>query len=345
MSSLQDVARLAEVSITTVSKILNTHRDLNRFTPACVERVHDAARQVNYVPNFHAQRLREGKTFTVGVPLETLVPETMGNSYFAPLLNGVRFALSQDGYAMTVFSSTPECGATTRCIGQLRQGGLDGMVIPGTLSSLNGRVWSDTSDLPIVMVEPQAPMPFPCVTLDFALGVEKTVAYLAELGHRQALWLGAEDFRYQAFTSAAWKHGVRGKSCFVAESAPETCDTSTPAERARQRLQDYLVECSVDFSVVVCWNDTYAAGAIRALRAEGYRIPQDISVVGFDDCFADMLDPPLTTISHRLFDMGSRAAEILLEGLKNPDGPDEEPRVDTLAPELIVRASTAPPRA
>jgi LacI family transcriptional regulator len=344
MSSLQDVARLAGVSVTTVSKILNTRRDLERFTPACVARVHEAARQVNYVPNFHAQRLREGKSFTVGVPLETISPDTMGDPYFASLLNGVRFTLSQTGYAMTVFSSTPESSATTRCINQLRQGGLDGMVIPGTLSLLDGRLWSDTSGLPIVMIEPQAPMPFPCVTLDFALGIEKTVAYLAELGHRQALWLGPEDFRYQFFTSAAWKYGMQGKSCIVSNNAQKRLDTSTFAERARQRLQEYLTVNPVDFSVVLCWNDTYAAGAIRALRAKGYGIPKDVSVVGFDDCFADMLDPPLTTVSHRLFDMGTSAAETLLKGLKNPKDLEAVPRVEALVPELVVRASTCPPR-
>ncbi len=342
MSSLQDVARLAEVSVTTASKILNTRRDLERFTPACIARVHEAARQVSYVPNFHAQRLREGKSYVVGVPLETVYDDALGDAYFSKLLNGVRFALAQAGYAMCVFSSTEERSATTQCLQQLRQGGLDGMVVPGVLSRLDGRVWSDTGALPVVMVEPKAPMPFPCVDLDFRAGIRAALTHLAELGHRRILWLGpTKGPRYQEFASTAWQHGFQGASCSLEFEDGKPADQEGDARQSCHALRAYLAAGEADFSAVVCFNDAVAAGAVRALRECGRRVPDDVSVVGFDDYSAGVLDPPLTTVSHRLYDMGHRAAEILLEMLAAPEKFEGEPLVDVMEPALVIRDSTS----
>ena len=203
----------------------------------------------------------------------------------------------------------------------------------------------------LVMTEYAGQTQLPMVNWDQTLGVKLAVQHLAELGHRQILWLGPESqtesssyrVREQLFVTAAWDAGLRGASCRFTNS-PDF--GPFPAEKwsdsASGALGQYISERGKNtFSAILCYNDVTALGAYRALRSAGLSVPEDISVVGFDNIEAPLLIPKLTTVDHMLHEMGRRATDMLLEAAKNPTHWSEwQGRREIIAPELIVREST-----
>jgi DNA-binding LacI/PurR family transcriptional regulator len=189
------------------------------------------------------------------------------------------------------------------------------------------------------------------VNWDQALGVKLAVQHLAELGHREILWLGPESpserssfaIREHLFVTTAWDAGLRGASCRYT-NPPDF--GPFPAEKwsdaAAEALGQYISEREKNsFSAILCYNDVTALGAYRALRSAGLSVPKDISVVAFDNIEAPLLIPKLTTVDHMLHEMGRSATEMLLEITKDvTQWPQYSGRRVTIAPELILREST-----
>jgi LacI family transcriptional regulator len=239
----------------------------------------------------------------------------------------------------------------------VQQRQLDGLVLLAMLDeSHSDSLYAQPPEVPMVAIEPSVKTPLPSVCWDASWAVDEVVGHLAALGHKQMLWLGPEPIhgttppakREMLFMQKMWDRGLKGHSCRYTRDEPHgsTSVGETYLDPARDALARYLDEPKrPDFTAIVCFNDTTALGAMASLRSRNRRIPEDISVTGFDDTEAVFAVPKLTTIRLPLEQMGSRAFELLLEQIEDPTRIQAMRGFrELLRGEMVVRESTASPR-
>jgi DNA-binding LacI/PurR family transcriptional regulator len=368
MASLSEVARSAGVSITTASRVLNQGKYAERISADCAHRVREAAKVVGYIPNYHARSMKLGRAETVAFALDVgraggaqtqTPPGPMGHAYFQNLISGMEAVTHFAGYNLLLIGPSPKMRATDRALRGLLERRLDGFVLPGLVYSVQkASLVTEGPDLPIVVIQPLVETPLPTVDFDDEAGIRMMVRHLIELGHRDLLWLGPVGqmsharLREQAFMTEVWDAQLRGSSCRFDRRAAqaEHTDVLDPNDLTMIAAEEALAKLLAEegdrrkWTAIVCYNDLIALGATRALTRVGLRIPQDVSVGGFDNAQAPFATPPLTTIDHKLFRMGQRAGELLLEMATGGETARQRLREykDVIQPELIVRASTGP---
>jgi len=365
--SLSDVARMAGVSLTTASMVLNKGKQINRVSASCAQRIRTVAESLGYIANYHARSMKLGRAEVIAVALDMghLEPDQpasrpqLGISYFGAMIGGIEVATRNAGYQMTIVGPDLQARAPDRGLLGIRQRRFDGLIVPGlVVHSEHSHVIEDAPDANIVIIEFRGSTELPVVDFNDAVGVQMAVRYLAELGHRDLLWVGEPQTeeqvlvaprREQAFMTAVWDAGLRGSSC-------RPPFKYTPAQRpARTKIIDDVADALAPilkspaprkFTAVVCYSDRVALGVCSALLQAGIRIPQDVSVIGFDDVEAELCIPRLTTVSHKLPQMGARATELLFEMIRSP-GARKQLRGTRhwIEPEIVIRKSTAPPPA
>jgi len=329
--TMGEIARLAGVSSTTVSHVLSGKRPVN---PATAERVRAIIERAGYVPASAARSLQSGRSLLIGL----VVPD-ITHSFFARIAKGVEETARAYDYGVIFCSSSQSDVATgRRYLGLLRDQTIDGLVYVGSdvavdrdeLRGLAGR-------FPLVFADEELPdVPsVPTVACDNFDGGRLAARHLHELGHRKVVVL-AGPVPLHSTTER-----VRG----FAEYFPNALVLHGSFDRdSAARLVDSLLGNGVAFTGVLAGNDDIAIGAVRRLEESGLRVPEDVSVVGFDDGeLAGGMRPALTTIRQPGQEMGRRSADLLLQALTDdvPMGDD----VTVLPVELIVRDSTAPPGA
>jgi DNA-binding LacI/PurR family transcriptional regulator len=191
----------------------------------------------------------------------------------------------------------------------------------------------DEPGVPVVAIEQSTVSHLPVVLWDEARAMELLLLHLAALGHQRIVWLGPETGALHAdrgtrCAEVAWAHGLSAESCRFAPAGDVIAAARSAMTAHLQRPRTW--------TAVVCFNDRVAIGAQQAVQAAGLTIPGDVSVVGIDDIEAALATPALTTVNHRLRDMGRRAGELALE-LAAGRSPS---RIHVLDPELVVRGST-----
>jgi LacI family transcriptional regulator len=361
--TLSEVARKAGVSVTTASLVLNPGKSQGRIGEDCARRVHEVAERLGYATNYHAQSMKLGRSMTIGVALDTdyeglaaARQGELGNGYFSALIGGIELYVRQRGFLTSIIGPVLEERSPERALLGLRQGRFDGLVVPGVILRRGSRVFLEqVNDLPIVVISPRRPTALPTVEFNEAAGVRLAVESLVKLGHRELLWLGPHrpgspevaNLREQMFMTSVWDAGLRGASCRMAElplEGDERDFRGRVVEAARRALLDWIGKpASPRFTAIVCFNDLVAIGATQALRERNLRVPRDVSIVGFDDHEAILNDPPLTSVRHRLGEMGRRAAEMVFEMIANPALCAEwRNRIEIIEPELEPRESTGP---
>ena len=240
----------------------------------------------------------------------------------------------------------------------LRDRRLDGLVIPTTSMKLQAP--ANAQMLNIVTIG-GSPGGFAHVSFDEPMGLALVTEHLKELGHQSVQWYGPAlpgsqpgVSREQAFLREAFAAGLRGRVCLVEDIGEAgKAMIEQMLEKAQALCAAYLKDRNLGrFTAVVCYSDMYALAAERALVAAGYRVPGDVSVMGFDDCWAALGQPPLTTVSHELFEMGRQAGRLVVARIgqtkwvsarATQDGAPPDSVV--VKPRLVLRASTAPPPA
>jgi DNA-binding LacI/PurR family transcriptional regulator len=351
--TLSDVAKAAGVSIATASMVLNPTERTAKVSDERTALVKAAAERLGYVANYHARAMHLGRAETIGFALDygeagrELDDEPMDVGYFHHLTMGIETETHFVGYNLALIGPGTEERAVARGIHQLQQRRLDALIIPAVLSSVRlSNLITEAPDLPIVLIEHDGKTDFPVVHYDEAEGVRRAVAHLAGLGHRRLLWLGPDQDgrrgRADYFSAAAQAAGVTGETCLF--RVPEPVHDRHSLIRAASAALAGRMARERQFTGVVCYNDFTAVGAYDALLSAGLTIPRDISVVGFDDFVAAYLFPRLTTVSHMLVGMGRRATQLALEMAGGPAARAAlRGRREVLVPELVLRASTAPP--
>ncbi len=343
MSSIAQVACEAGVSPTTASFVLNGRAEEMRISQACADRVVAAAQKLSYRGNYHARTLVHGRAMTLAL----VNPYNQGDVFRLAVTTGMMRAAREHGYEVLNIGGTDGEACVRRGLRYVQERRVDGLVIFQRLPTVTPPPGGPHDPLPLIHIWFDADEVRPVVTIDPAPGIRQAVEHLAELGHRRVLWLGAQvqqepgmRDRLVAFRQRADQLDVERVEKVVPLDAarPGGADVAT-WHTALNALGDLPGECTA----IMCYNDRMAIAAEMVLAARGIRIPDDVSVVGFDDLQADMGVPPLTTVSHILVEMGARATETVLAMVDEPELCAQMADAVVRVPaELIVRDSTGP---
>lgn len=335
MDSIYELARRAGVAPSTVSKAL---RNDPRISVATRARLQALAREAGFVPNAAAQSLATRRTLTIG-----LIVRDYADPYNGLLMRGIETAAGSAGYQLLV-ASAHEAGVREADIARtFRQRRVDGMIIVAshlgeTHEHLDPRV-------PVVFIA-ETPQLIPdrplvaSVVIDDEAGARTITQHLLGLGHRRIAYaaLGRASFSSDA-RRAGWQDALR-----EAGIEPESDLVAVPSRRDGADAGAEAVQLLLPHrpTAIVFYNDLAAIGGLRAILDRGLRVPEQISVAGFDDLeIARLVTPPLTTMAQPRLDMGRLATERLLAMIGGED--DRSPI--TAACTLTVRRSTGPPPA
>ena len=337
--TLQDLAQHLGIHKSTVSRAMDPARR-HLVTAELVQRVQAAARQLGYRPNHAAAALSRGRSKTVGV----LLPD-ITNPVFPPILRGIEDALDEEGYfALLANTARPDLGSHTpqaaveRMQGQRVEGFL---VATATLQDPWLEQLHRSGERIVLINRTDGQGHLGAVISDDLTAMRLSVDHLVSLGHRHIAHLaGPKDVstgqsRQRGFNQALRAHGLRRSAVAAAKHYSIDAGEVATQQLLAQRKQS-------GFTAIVSANDLLALGALKALRAAGLRVPQDVSVVGHNDMpFLDQVDPPLTTVRIQHYEMGYKAARLLLDALR--ERPGSEDATVLLRPQLVVRGSTAAP--
>ena len=337
--TIADVAERAGVSKTSVSFAFNKP---DRLAAGTAERIRGVAASIGYRPHPVARMLTEGRTGTIGVLTPQALSVMFENPFFGAFSAGVSFAAEQFGYAIQLVS--PLHGSLARAIDRAT---VDGFVAIGLSSDHPELEEIRRAGLPMVMVDSTWLPNVPAIDVDDERGSRVAAEHLAALGHRQVLVLG---FEAPVSEEAQHPDSVMSRRLRGYREGLASADLDLPMQavvegaatiESGRACFERAWQSGLHPTGVLCMSDAIAIGAMRAIRDLGMRVPDDISVVGFDDIdMAQYVDPPLTTVRQPMRRKGEEAVRLLL-AVVNGEQPSEIH--ETLATRLIVRASTAPP--
>jgi DNA-binding LacI/PurR family transcriptional regulator len=325
-----DVAKRAGVSQSTVSLVLNG-KAAGRVSPRTQETVLRVARELGYQPSMAARTLRLGRTHVAAL----IIPD-VGNPVFATVLQGAEQAARLFDYTVVQVSTGNDTAWQQRIMHALATRSIDGFILcsvdlpeNANLELLRGNA---------VIVDGYSPE-FPSLLLDIEYGACTALQHLLKLGHRRIAHLGAhidvETFRvrqrvYERMLNEA---GIVPRADYQVTAGVDVEESCSAVLE--------LLQGSEPPTAIFCDDDLMAAGVYRAARKLHIRVPEDLSITGFcDGLVARLLEPPLTTVIIPAHEMGLRAMERLLTGLKM----ERSPFVETLPLNFVIRESTAPPR-
>jgi LacI family transcriptional regulator len=331
--TIREIAERAGVSIATVSRVLNGRDDVSAETRELVGRV---IREHGYTANRNARGLSAGRTGLVGVLVPLVYPV-----YFSAILSGIAEALDEQDMRVLLSPTRHEHDREVSLLDRLVHGLTDGaLVVLPEESSEELELLLDQG-YHFVVIDPLLPLDdrIPSVSAAHASGADQAMQHLLALGHRRIAaitgprgWVATEDRRrgYHAALAAA---GILPEPELEAEADFEISGGSAAAVA--------LLDGPDPPTAIFAFNDNLAIGALQAARARGLRVPEDLSVIGFDDVeHATIVTPALTTVRQPLAEMGRTAVSLLMRLL-------ERQRFETLHVELgtrlVVRESTAPP--
>ena len=331
--TISDVARLAGVSISTVSRVLN---DTAPVSGDVDKRVRQAVELLSYTPHAAARNLAVRKTNTVGL----LLPE-LSSGFFAPMLRGIESAIRESEYHLLVHASLRSGDSDPWRRHPIGEHNADGMLLFVKSTDDEEILRNYQRDFPMVLLFFKGPRgaDIPCVSFDNAGGMYQIVEHLVTVhGRRRIVYLrgpvGNQDSeeRELAYRQALAQVGLPYDPALVARG-----DYS---DEGGQAAIEQLMAAGVAFDAVFAGDDEAATGVLAALRHAGRRIPEDVSVVGFDDLtFAAHLNPPLTTARAPIERAGNLAGRMLLAILHGEEMPPSHP----LPVELVIRRSCGCP--
>jgi LacI family transcriptional regulator len=331
--SLRTLGEYLNLSPATISLVLNNAPGVRSIPQETRDRVKDAAAKFGYRPSFYARSLRKRQSFSVGV----LVPD-LNDQYATQVLSGVEEFLIEEGYFYLTASHRRKPDLIEEYPRLLLDRAVEGFILVDT-------VLEHSMNVPVVAVSGHKAIEgVTNVVLDQRRAAELLLRHLYQLGHRKIAFMRGgshssdADERWACMMAVAKELKLDVPASMTA--AIETRESS-PVMGVAPAIE--LVNRGLEFTALVCYNDMSAFGAIRALKDHGLTVPDDVSVVGFDDIQgAAYHNPSLTTIRQPLQNMGKVAARILLQRIRGQATfPDSVP----ILPELVIRESTCPPRA
>jgi LacI family transcriptional regulator len=343
--TIKDVAKESGFSSTTVSVVLNNAPSA-RYQPVTQSRILHAAKKLGYRPNLSARSLRSSRSHTVGVMVFD-----MTDPYCTPILRGIENSLYQESYLPILTDVQNERTRFERYLEMLLGRRVEGLVVLANWMFANNDLLADLQKhgIPSVVIGKELHTnKVSSIMVDNEAGGQAAVEHLCSLGHRKIAFVHGPPLlpdsapRWKGIISCAAARRLEIDPALVMD-LPESSDPRSSFEATYAMVLD-LLKRKREFSAVLAFDDMSALGAMRALAKAGLRVPEDVSVIGFDDIPpARLCTPQLTTIRQPMAALGSLAVNALLDAI----GAKHESRDYTashhqLTPELVVRESTAP---
>ena len=339
--TLRDIAEETDLSIATVSFVLNRAKIAQRLSPETRSRVEEAAARLGYTPDHIARSLKASQSGTVGVMVFNIM-----DPYCTRLLNGIQTSLMKTEYLPLIMSTQNDPNLVQRYWKLLIERRVEGIIVIANSTSLNVEVFREFRPGAFVMVGATPPSKSVAhVVIDNVEGGAQALACLYELGHREiGVLRGPRDVidsqeRWRGVQSFARKVGLKldPQLCPQLEALLDL----TIVEEG-ERLTAKLIAQKRRFTALLTFDDLSAIGAIRAFDRSHWSIPGDCSVIGFDDIpYAQLVRPSLTTMRQPLEQMGALAVDNLLLQIKNAtNGQSTNLLAKTVQAELVIREST-----
>lgn len=329
-TTINDVARVAGVSTTTVSHVINETRYVSE---ELVERVNKAISELNYKPSNLARSLRTRSSGTIGI----VIPDNT-NPFFAEVVRGIEDYCFKEGYSAFLCNSDGMPEKEYHYLNLLREKSVDGLVLVSAGEDEDSQEWLSKNDTPFVVIDREVQVErADKVLVDNYSGGLTATRHLIELGHRSIGCItGPSQLtpswqRLKGYTDALINEGLDVRDELIIPGNFRSDSGHTALER--------LMKLEGKPTAIFACNDIMAIGAISAARELQITIPEDLSIIGFDDiALASLMVPQLTTIAQPKRLLGETGAKLLLQKIRNESEGSEEV---VLQPELVVRQSTA----
>jgi LacI family transcriptional regulator len=331
MSTIAEVAKIAGVSVSTVSHVLNKTRYVS---PEKVRRVTDVVAAVGYTPNTLARSLKLATTETVG-----LVISAISNPYFSDIICAVESECSRRGLIVFLCDSEENSDKELAIVQQLHQRRVDGIILAPSATPQRSLSYLIAKSLPCVLVDRLVDDRFDQVGIDNAAAIGQLVEHAAALGHRRIGFIaGQPGFATTRERIAAFNMAMEERALLVPPTYVSMGNGDTAAAAASAH---HLLALPTPPTAIIAGNNLAMIGIMRAVCEKGLRIPAELSVLGIDDFeWADYFQPRLTLMAQPCADLGRRAADMLIERIADPAGAR---RTVHLSPSLRVRESCGTP--
>jgi DNA-binding LacI/PurR family transcriptional regulator len=335
---IRTIARAANVSIATVSRTINHIPTVN---PEIAKRVWAVIDQLDYFPNTQARALVSGRSKIFG-----LIVSEITNPFFPELIQGFEDIAVEHGYEILVSSTNYDPKRMSHCIRRMLERKVEGVAIMtfGIEEPLLDQLAKRNVPLVFIDIGPKRPG-ISVLKVDYHHGIRQGVQHLAALGHRNIAFISGPAILHSA-QSRLTAFSTSLKECSIAPNPAWIIEGDHTMEGGIAAMERLLAANAKKMpTAVMCSNDMTAIGVLHRLYRAGLRVPDDLSVVGFDDIhIAEVTIPPLTTVQMSRFDLARAAVTALRAHVENAD--DRAPKRDyNIQTDLIVRESTGSPRA
>ncbi|MGF9889783.1 LacI family DNA-binding transcriptional regulator [Priestia megaterium] len=334
MTTIKDIARVAGVSVTTVSRALNGYSDVNEKTR---QKIAAVARELNYSPNTLARGLVMQKSKTIGLLVSGISRESVKDNFTFEVLCGVNERASTLGYDLILFNTNTMMQREKTYTQLCRERRVDGAIIQGIKKEDPYLKEVVESDIPCVLIDiPVHSNSVGYVTTDNALGAKKAVEHLVSLGHKH---IGMINGHEDAFVSQERLNGYREalKECGLSFRSEWVVSGNFEEKKAEKAARE-LINRHKEVTAIFCASDLMALGALKACKELGLHVPKEMSIVGYDNIvLASYSSPNLTTVGQEVYQIGYEAADLLIEMLEGKET-NMKRYLDT---KLIIRESTA----
>ncbi|RNA68492.1 LacI family DNA-binding transcriptional regulator [Alteribacter keqinensis] len=337
MATIKDIAKMAGVSVTTVSRALNGYSDVN---PKTRDRIKKVAEQLNYSPNALARSLVMSKSHTIGLLVSELNRSGAKDMFTYEVMCGINDAASDENYDLILFSTNPVKQEQKSYSQLCRERQVEGVIMQGIKTDDPYLEEVIESNIPCVLVDVELEGDnVGYVSTDNVFGAQMAMRHLINLGHENIAMMNGHNQarvsqrRLEGYVKALEEAGLPVYDHYVAEGDYLEPKAETEAVK--------LLTDQPEITAIFCASDLMALGVLRAAERLGRKIPEELSVVGYDDIvLAQYAHPPLTTVAQDKYQIGYESARLLTAMLQQKT----KKRKVILDNQLIVRGSTAPPK-
>ena len=330
--SIKDIAKRAGVSHSTVSRALADSPLVNAATKARIQRL---AREMGYTPSAIARAMSTHRTRTIG-----LVVTTIADPFVAEVVRGIEETALDRGYSVFLNNSTGDPDREIAAVRALREKWVDAVIVT---ASRVGSFYAELSEIqvPVVLINNQQAGEYSfAVRNDDLRGGQLAGQYLAGLGHRRIAYVAGPE---HATSSELRLEGCRGVLEKRGATVPPewVVPGNGQPEMAERAVLPLVRAAGSHPTAIFCYNDMTAMGVLRAVKSEGLHVPEDMSILGYDDIAATpYLDPPLTTIAQAKYTLGQMATMMAIDLIEGKEGVQDV----LIEPQLVIRASCAEPK-